>query len=56
MRAVRYVCPECGNAVTLHVNPSRQPTCMNPHAHSSRRVEMQAARHGEKGKPVTGRN
>jgi hypothetical protein len=45
----RFVCPNCGNAVTLHVNTSVPPTCYNPKKHSGKRVEMEAAHQEEKG-------
>jgi len=48
MKTTRWSCPLCGNAVTLHVDPSRPPTCLNPNSHSSTRVEMKAARQEER--------
>ena len=36
----RYICPECGNAVTLHVNPTVPPTCYNPKRHTGKRINM----------------
>ena len=40
MKSTRYRCPLCGNTITLHITASRPPTCLNPHVHSTRRVEM----------------
>jgi hypothetical protein len=36
----RYTCPQCGNAVTLHVTPSQPPTCYNPNKHTGKRIDM----------------
>lgn len=40
MKTTRYRCPLCGNTITLHVEPTRPPTCVNPKIHSTRRIEM----------------
>ena len=52
----RFICPNCGNAVTLHVNTSVPPTCYNPKKHSGKRVEMEAAHQEEKGNSLQAAN
>jgi len=35
-----YRCQLCGNTITLHINPSEPPTCINPNKHTGKRIPM----------------
>lgn len=39
--ATKWVCPNCGQSVTVFVNLEYPPVCNNPSSHTSKRIEMQ---------------
>ena len=36
----KWKCPECGQKVTLYVEPSAPPSCANPASHPKKIVNM----------------
>lgn len=40
-KATKWVCPTCGQSVTVFVNLKYAPVCQNPSSHTSKKVEMQ---------------
>jgi len=40
-KATKWVCPTCGQSITVFVNLTYPPVCQNPSSHTSKKVEMQ---------------
>jgi transposase-like protein len=40
-KATKWVCPDCGQTVTVFVSLKYPPVCQNPLSHTSRKVQMQ---------------
>lgn len=39
----KWKCPDCGQTLTLYIEPSAPPTCANPEKHPKKTVQMLSA-------------